>query len=159
MNKRIFVWFIIAMLAVGIVGCSKEKEEDSGDKPEKSKVTIYYANSNADGFETEEVELDALTPENLWQELVTRNVVSAEVKISSLTTPVEDDSKKIILDLSHNFQSYFYELGTADEYYLLGSISNTFLSAYECESILITVDGETLESGHDVYSEYMKKFQ
>ena len=42
-------------------------------------------------------------------------------------------------------------MGTAGEYLLLGSVVNTFLDNLDGESILITVDGETLESGHEIY--------
>ena len=34
---------------------------------------------------------------------------------------------------------------------IMGSVVNTYLSAYDAESVFITVNGEILETGHMIY--------
>lgn len=43
------------------------------------------------------------------------------------------------------------------EYATLGNVCNTFLDAYACEKIQITVEGNTLETSHTEYHGYLNK--
>jgi hypothetical protein len=42
---------------------------------------------------------------------------------------------------------------------VLGSLVNTYLSAYQAETVLITVEGQILESGHVIYDFPMGYFE
>ena len=47
------------------------------------------------------------------------------------------------LDMNQAFQKFLQSMGTAGEYVVMGSVTNTFLNAYDCEQVKITVEGQT----------------
>ena len=46
---------------------------------------------------------------------------------------------------------YMQGSGTAGEYLTMGSVVNTFLTAFDAETMTLTVNGKPLETGHDIY--------
>ena len=169
MKKRIALCmtFMIALLAVG---CTQETtvvsapeatangegaETESVEEPQTVSAVIYYGNANADGFEQKEVELPALTPENLIAELAAVNVVSIDTEVKSF----EQDGKSLKLDLSRGFSNYVNMMGTSGEYIVVGGLVNTFLTAYDGEEILITVEGKEWETGHTFYDQPLNFYE
>jgi len=55
------------------------------------------------------------------------------------------------IDFNRSFADLICSMGTAGELMITGSVVNTFLSAFQAESVYFTVDGEILESGHVIY--------
>ncbi len=147
---------------------SKEDEKPDQDREENqekdettegtTKITIYSCNDDATAFATSEVELDSLTPQAVLDALFVQGAVSADVKINSLEKSTVDGEDTILIDFNSAFASYVSSMGSAGEYYAVGSVCNTFLDAYFCDQIKITVDGATLETGHMEYSGYFGKF-
>ena len=58
-----------------------------------------------------------------------------------------------------HYSSPFFPWETSGEYVILGSVVNTFLTAYDADAIIITVDGEVLETGHSVYDQPLTLYQ
>lgn len=134
-------------------------ETEEGQTEQQKQVTVYYSDAEADGFETTDVTLEQLTPEALIAVLSTKGVLPADVQVNSFKETDADGGKAIDLDLSAGFGTYLRSMGTSGEYIVMGSICNTFLEAYDCEKIHITVDGEKVETGHAEYPGYLSKFQ
>lgn len=161
--KKGYVLGVGLFLLLGLTGCANTmdetnplpmpvvEEEVPGEEIQEINqavsVTIYYGNAQADGLERKEVEISALTPENLIGQLSVMNVVSIDTKVNSFT----QEGTMLKLDLSKGFESYLNMMGTSGEYIVMGGVVNTFLDAYDAESILITVDGNVLETGHASY--------
>lgn len=157
MKKRLVLWLALLML-FSVTGCANEtadvktpdveqQPENGEEAEEETKVLIYYGNADADGFEQKEVMIKGLTPENLIGELRKLGVVSIDTEVKAF----EQDGKNLKLDLSKGFSGYLNMMGTSGEYIVMGGLVNTFLTAYDGENILITVEGETLETGHTSY--------
>lgn len=157
MKKRLVLWLALLML-FSVTGCANEtadvetpdveqQPENGEEAEEETKVLIYYGNADADGFEQKEVMIKGLTPENLIGELRKLSVVSIDTEVKAF----EQDGKNLKLDLSKGFSGYLNMMGTSGEYIVMGGLVNTFLTAYDGENILITVEGETLETGHTSY--------
>lgn len=156
MKKRLVLWLALLML-FSVTGCANEtadvetpdteQQPENGEEAEETKVLIYYGNADADGFEQKEVMIKGLTPENLIGELRKLSVVSIDTEVKSF----EQDGKNLKLDLSKGFSGYLNMMGTSGEYIVMGGLVNTFLTAYDGENILITIEGETLETGHTSY--------
>lgn len=157
MKKRLVLWLALLML-FSVTACANEtadvetpdveqQPENGEEAEEETKVLIYYGNADADGFEQKEVMIKGLTPENLIGELRKLSVVSIDTEVKSF----EQDGKNLKLDLSKGFSGYLNMMGTSGEYIVMGGLVNTFLTAYDGENILITVEGETLETGHTSY--------
>ena len=122
-------------------------------------MTIYSSNDNADGFVTEEVEASEVTAGWLLGQLAAKGVVPGDVQAISCAETQVDGMKALDLDLNQAFGNALGSMGTAGEYMTLGSLCNTFLDAYGCEKIQITVEGNTLETGHTEYPGYLNKFE
>lgn len=157
MKKRLVLWLALLML-FSVTGCANEtadvktpdveqQPENGEEAEEETKVLIYYGNADADGFEQKEVMIKGLTPENLIGELRKLSVVSIDTEVKAF----EQDGKNLKLDLSKGFSGYLNMMGISGEYIVMGGLVNTFLTAYDGENILITVEGETLETGHTSY--------
>lgn len=147
---------------------SEEAEEETDEKEESGQqtpvaktktVTIYSSNDSADGFVKEEVETSEVTAGWLLGQLASRGTVSGEVQALACTETQVDGVKALNLDLNQAFGNALGSMGTAGEYMTLGSVVNTFLDAFECEKIQITVEGATLATGHTDYPGYLNRFQ
>jgi len=172
MKKKIVLWMTF-MIAVIVAGCGKEQApaemtesvqiQENGQEAETAEpetavpvnAVIYYGNIQADGFDQKEVEISELSPENLIDELAKVNVVSIDTEVNSF----EQEGKSLKLDLSKGFSQYVNMMGTSGEYIVMGGLVNTFLTAYEGEDILITVEGKTLETGHTLYDKPLNFFE
>lgn len=140
-----------------------ESEDPNGDEDENAvsavqKAIIYSPNENADGFVTEESETTEMTPEYLIGQLSEKNVIPSGIEVVSFEETQNDGEKALLLDLNSEFSSYVSSMGSTGEYYVMGSVCNTFLDAYGCEQIKITVEGQVLSTGHAEYPGYMSKF-
>lgn len=138
-----------------------DEAEDSQEEPEKEEVTvtIYSSNANADGFVTETVNTTDLTAQWLLDQLSAREVIPADVQALSCEVTEADGIKSLNLDLNQAFATFMQSSGTTGEYISLGSVCNTFLDAYGCEQIKITVEGGVLSTGHTEYTGYLGRFE
>lgn len=138
-----------------------EKEQTPAQEPaaEMATITVYYSNADATAFESSEVSIPSLSPEAVLGALVSQGALTADVAENSFTVNTVDGKASIELDLNSAFAAYVSNMGSAGEYYAVGALVNTFLDAYECEQIRITVDGEVLSTGHAEYPGYLARFE
>lgn len=128
----------------------KDAEEESG-------IRIYYADSQAEHLVSENIGEEEVSPELLLSQLAKHNVISKKTKINSIDqTKSESKGNSLTVDFSQEFQDDLFTQGTAGEFLMMGSVVNTFLRAYDAESMTITVNGNPLESGHCIYEKPMK---
>ena len=121
-------------------------------------IKVYCSNADASGFESEEVSIQSLSSDEVLKALVGKGVLPVDVSLLSFKEFEKDGEKALDLDFSEEFYSYIKTLGSSSEYYIVGSVCNTFLDAYGCDKVHITVDGEVLATGHAEYPGYMGKF-
>lgn len=108
---------------------------------------LYLPNDNADGFESVIVETDQITAESVLAELQTRGALPETVAINSFSA----EGSQLNIDFNRAFGDLVCSTGTAGELMITGSMVNTYLSAFQAESVFFTVEGEILESGHVIY--------
>lgn len=135
--------------------CACGKSEVS----EQKEIAVYNTNEDATAFEVKKAEIDQITPEKVLHEIIMNNVLTEEIEILDFQTLEVDGEDAIEIDFNDVFSQYLSGKGSTGEYYCLGSVCNTFLDAYDCELIKITVAGEELATGHNVYPNYMGKFE
>lgn len=114
--------------------------------PELS-FTLYLPNANADGFDTYTVITTEIIPEGVLEMLIVGGVLPRDAAILSFS--MEDG--RLNLDMNRAFGDKIRSTGTAGELMIIGSTVNTFLSAFEAETVYFTVEGQILESGHVIY--------
>lgn len=143
-KRKIVSGLLCVMMILVISGCNS-----------KAEINVYYSNDNADAIISSTETMDELTPDNIVKKLAEHNVVSADTKVIALTEEENDGKKALKLDLSGEFKEYILMMGSTEEYMAIGSLVNTFLDAYDAESILITIDGQMFESAHQSYENYL----
>ncbi len=126
---------------------------------ETATITVFYSNADSTAFESSEVQIASLSPEAVLEALVSQGALTADVAENPFTMNTVDGKESIELDLNSAFATYVSNMGTTGEYYTVGALVNTFLDAYECEQIRITVDGDTLSTGHAEYPGYLSRFE
>lgn len=176
---KVFVTFVVAVLVMG--GCAKKEQvqeenskiesedmdsENSTDEAPEEKedavekqVRIYFGNADASDFETENVLVQQISADEIWSQLIEKGVIPMDVTILSCKETEQEGKKALELDVSEKFSTYLNGLGTSGEYITVGSICNTFLDAFDSETIRITVEGKKLETGHAEYPGYMSKYE
>lgn len=138
----------------------EEQSEDTISKEDKTvEIKVYVCNDDATAFVAESVKIDELTPENIVKVLIEKSVLSSDVQALKCDKQTVDGVESLDVDFNEAFGAYVCSMGTTGEYYTIGSVVNTFLDAYGCEKIKITVEGNTLESGHAEYPRYMNRFE
>lgn len=122
-------------------------------------VTIYSENENADGFDQETIQVDALSAENLIAQLKKKGMLSEDVQVNSFEETEDEGEKALKLDLNQVYLQQLQSMGSTGEYMIMGSVCNTFLDAYGCNKIQVTTDGQEIVTGHAEYPGYNRKFE
>ena len=135
-----------------------QDSDPSGSDAGPASITVFYSNADATGLDSEEVQIAALSPEEVLKALVEKGALSADIQVLSLETKTVDGKESVEMDLNEAFVPYLSSVGSTGEYYVMGSVCNTFLKAYDCEQIKITVNGQDLATGHAEYPGYMTEF-
>ena len=119
-------------------------------------VTLYKGDDNAEFVIPVECEIAEQSPQAIADKLVELGVFSAPVTANSFTV---DNSNVIHLDMGQDFAAQIFSSGTAGEHIIVGSLVNSFISVYEADAVLITVDGNPFESGHAIYDYALSFFE
>lgn len=123
------------------------EEPEDQTEPEQVDVTIYYGDDNCEYLLSEETQIPELDPQALADLLYDKGVFSHRFVVNSCKV----EEGLIELDLDEHFEEMLQSTGTSGEYIMMGSLVNTFLDAYEADELRLTVEGETLETGHSIY--------
>ena len=149
--KKLMLVLLCGLLLSGCVFSTSLPNEQLIQKPTDPvliPVTIYHGNDNADGFETTEVTVETLDASILTQKLVETGVLAEGTTLLSH----EITGTCLHLDFNEAFLTRLNTMGTAGERMMIGSLVNTFLTAYpEAESVYITTNSQIMESGHVIY--------
>ena len=90
---------------------TQSAEPEQGSQSQKE-IKIYFANKDASGFETEEVAMEDVSAEKIWEQLVAKGVVPADTQVISCTEKTIDGEKALQLDLSEKFSTYLNGQGS-----------------------------------------------
>ena len=108
---------------------------------------MYVPNDNADGFHVITVDTKEISAETILSELKAQGVLPDAVAINDFNM----ENGFISIDFNQAFADVVCSMGTSGELMIVGSVVNTFLDAFQAESVSFTIDGKILESGHTVY--------
>lgn len=147
-KKILTAMLCFCLIAFGAVGCSQQQTEQQSKKTES--VTLYLPDTQAEYVEQTDCEITII------DEDVAGALISALVEQGALPegTAVKAFSKEeniLTLDLNQTFGDAVSNSGTAGETMLMASVADTFLAYYGAESLMITAEGQTIETGHTVY--------
>ena len=164
--KRIFWVLLVCVILISLAACSSSSAENESAEPEVStsastesvaerfSYSVYLPNDNADGFDVTTVCAEELSAETVLTELKNRSVLPDMVSVNSFRM----DIGLITVDFNQAFADAVCSTGTSGELMIVGSVVNTFLDAFQAESLFFTVEGQILESGHTVYDFPLSSF-
>ena len=118
-------------------------------------LNIYVPDENAENFNTIPTTIDALDAEIILEMLIENRMLNEDIELNS----VELVDSQLKLDFNQAFLDQLLTYGTAGERMMIGCVVNTYLSAYDAETVYITVNGKIMESGHVVYDFPMEFFE
>ncbi len=110
-------------------------------------ITLYVPNEDVTGFLQIRAEVPEMDVFEIFSALTEAGVLKEDAKANSL----EIQGTKLILDVNEVFTAQINSCGTSGEYYMMGSVVNTLLTAYQADTLFLTVNGEILETGHNIY--------
>lgn len=139
---------------------TEDSEANENQQVEKkTPLVIYYGDSNVQYLLSKEVVVEEIAPNYIVEELILENVLPENVKVNRIEFLEDNGESAMKIDFSSAFAERLAQLGTSGELIMIGSVTNTFLEAYKVEKMLMTVDGQTVESGHSIYDEYLYPFE
>lgn len=109
--------------------------------------TLYLPDENAEGFDEKEIQTGLINADTVLAELQAAGVLPEGVLINAFGA----DGNQLNIDFNQAFADLVCSMGTSGERMIIGSVVNTYMSAFQAESVYFTIDGEILESGHVVY--------
>lgn len=155
--KKIFIvlisiFLILCAAACGTVRPAEPGEVKSPSAPEQSaepsvKISIYVSDENAEHFVEQSVMVNALDENSVFEALKAAGVVPEDAELLSFA----QDNGAMALDLSDAYAAYIRTLGTSGEYMAIGGLVNTYIKNFGAQTVTLTVNGEPLESGHNIY--------
>ena len=140
------------------VAAQSDTEGQAGESNAVS-FSLYSSNDDATGLVPETGEDAALTPENVLAVLIERGGLQGDIRILGFEQAEDNGTRVLNIDFSQEFGTYVGSMGTAGEWTIMGSVCNTFLNAYGCEKVKITVEGGVLTTGHKEYKGYNGYFE
>ncbi len=137
--KKITV--LTLLLAILLTACAQAPGHD---------VVLYLPNETADGYLEKTVRIDGetLQPQAVVDALAKEGALPEGIQVLSLG---RTEDMQLVLDLSSAFAGALRATGTSGETMYVGSLVDTFLTAWGAEELTLTCDGALLETGHDIY--------
>ena len=166
--KKLIVLLLFCLI---LAGCSTQKEPTgtSLSIPTTAPTTstpfvmpsgpitffVYTPNEAYDGFTACEVTISELNAHDVLATLFAGEVLLDDVAVNYARI----NGNCLELDMNQAFYTQLTSMGTTGEKMLVGSLVNTFLSAYGTETVMLTVDRQIIDSGHIVYGEPLGYFE
>lgn len=169
---------VLIMMVLGLTGCgSKETgsalltetreavepvteavEPAVEETPEGTALHVYCGDEHAENIVQQTVYVDEVNEQTVMKELVTALEIDGAAGLKGITFGTHGGDRVAMVDLNQAFADYLNKLGAAGEYIVMGSLVNTFLDCYQCDLMLVTAEGRVLETGHDIYEEYLEMY-
>ena len=118
-------------------------------------INVYVSDDTAERFVILQESADTVDENTVFAALKAAGTIPQEATLLSF----RNDGGAITLDMSAEFASLVGTMGTSGEYMLLGSVVNTYLTAFDAQTVTLLSNGNPLETGHNVYFEPMGFFE
>lgn len=148
-------WIAVLTACLLLTGCGAKPASPAETIAAEETLILYLPDDNAEFFVPTEIQVPHVDELAIVQNLKIQNVLKDEVEL--LNFGMED--KNLTLDFNAAFGQQINSMGTAGERMILGSVVNSFLTAFDAETVTITVEGNVLESGHAIYDEPLGFFE
>ena len=172
MKNLVFLMIFCLLLA----GCAPSRpveqaapttatQEETTSAPAQMSITLYLPNDNADGFVTRDVTLPREAPQDTMTQLIQSTALAEDIMEQLVQAGALPEGVRVlsmdngVLDLNSEFLTFLNSMGTSGEYVVMGSVVNTYLTAFSLDRITITVEGKVPETGHSIYNEPLRRYE
>lgn len=167
MKKVLFTALSCTLCFSLMIGCSKssddkneltyitmdsfdEKESETSTVDEGLVATIYSTDEESLNLVDKKVNLSAITPESILEQLKTCQVIPDKTQVNSFKTYQTENNLSVgIIDFSEDF--YNFNLGSGFESMMLNSVAKTYIENFDLNKLKILVDGSEYQSGHILF--------
>lgn len=176
--KKWTEYLLLGVICICITGCGKKEtgselltEMKEAVEPVKETVEpvvektaegislhIYSGDEQAENIIRETVCVDEVTEQVVMEKVVSALEMDKAVALKSISFGMHGGDKVVMLDLNQAFADYVKKMSASGEYIVMGSLADTFLDCYQCDLMLVTVEGKVLDTGRDVYEEYLEMY-
>ncbi len=177
--KKWTVYIVVLASLVLLAGCGKQETGSElltetqetvelAEEPLEPVVTetsegialhIYCGDELAENIVQTTAYVESVDEETVMEELLAALEIGEEVELDSISFGTNQGGDRVImLDFNQAFADYVKKLSSAGENIVMGSVTNTFLDCYQCELLLVTVEGKVLETNYNVYEEYLEYY-
>ncbi len=133
----------------------EETEAPAGDLALK----IYRGTEESDALICDTVYVTDINMDVITEQLVLAKVLPETIVLNEGAQTEVDGKITLLLDFNQAFQEQLQTYGSSGEMIFMGSVVNTFLEAMGAEQVMITVEGEVLETGHEIYDTYLERYE
>ena len=131
--------------ADGAAGTAEAAEENAA----MTEAVYYHGDENAEHLVEEKAELpEKFEPQDVIDLLAGNGVLPEGIMVNTWGI---DESGIMNIDFNSAFAENIQSMGTAGEAIIMGSTVNSLIKNFDLGGIVVTVDGEALATGHDIY--------
>lgn len=123
----------------------------STDNPAAKILQVFYGDIDKEFIISKSTASPDQSEIGIVDQLVGAGVLEDSVEINKMEEKQKNNRKIIYLDFNKELSNQLLKAGSADERIILGSITNTFITAFKADGVLITVEGGTLSTGYKSY--------
>lgn len=146
-RTAIVVVLALLLIAAGVYFARRSQTPQDAQQPQS--VVLYVPDEQAQSLTATGAEVKNSSDQALIDGLIAAGALPAGTEVQS---SVQKDDV-LTLDMNAAYGNAVRTSGTAGETMLVYAVVNTFVQARGVQSVLLTVEGATLETGHAVYDQ------
>lgn len=132
------------------------EEQTLTEEQIREELTVFYGNDTAEFLLSRTVMVSEISTDEIIGQLKEAAVFSEDVRLLHMEI---DAGGCMSLNFNSALGRQLGMYGSAGEYLMVGSMVNTFLTAFpECDRVQILIEGEPCDYGHMDYSQPFEKF-
>ncbi len=144
---------ITILFSLSIIGCSSLNNDIDVSQTITNTLSakIYIPNIEDECLTSQDLIINELTPNVLFNELKNNNVITKNTNLISFDTYTKDNQNIGVINFSKEF--YNFNLGSYGELLMLNSIAKTYIVNFNLDKFKILIEGNEYESGHISFRE------
>lgn len=122
---------------------------------------LYFPNDAADDLRADTAQIpdtEAAVTVTYAQAIVDQLIAHDALPKDSKVLAISKDGSALSLDMDEAFLAGLRQSGSTGESMYLGSLVNTFLDNFNCETVRVTVEGKSFSTAHADYDKPLQAF-
>ena len=157
---------VLALALLSACGDKPEPEHPVETPPTQTAATggvdtSYFPNDQASDLRADTVHItdtEAAVTVTYAQAIVDQLIAHDALPKDSKVLAISKDGNALSLDMDEAFLAGLRQSGSTGESMYLGSLVNTFLDNFNCETVRVTVEGKSFSTAHADYDKPLQAF-